>query len=141
MKSADGRSAFGIDHGISKAFGGSILGQATKASHGVGAGQMSARGLNTGPRAKGNYSLARAKAKKEGQRGAKQFAQLGTPKSYGGYESAHPGIESANTGWAARGASHTAISKPAGQAPAGMRGPLRSRVQTSAMRQANKNFL
>jgi hypothetical protein len=123
-----------------KAFGGSILGQALKVDRGVGAGQMTARNLGGGRAMKGNYVPARANAKRAGRKAAKQFRQLGTPKGYGGYASAHPGVESANTGWVSRGASHTALG-PGKAAPAGMRGPIQSRVKTSAMKANERKFL
>ena len=137
-------SAFGVDHGdISKAFGGSLLGQATKASHSPGAGGMLASKLSGGLRQgqRGNFAPARAAAKKQGHQAAKQFGQMGSPKSYGGYEGAHPGIESANTGWNSRAASKAALGGgSAGKAPAGMRGPIKSRVTNSRMAQQNRNF-
>jgi hypothetical protein len=135
-------SAFGVEHGeITKAFGGSILGQATKVDRGVGAGRMTARNLGGGRAMRSNYAPARAQSKRMGRKAAKQFRQLGTPKEYGGYEGAHPGIMSANVGWAARGTSHTALGGAGKAAPAGMRGPVKSRVKTTKMRENESAFL
>jgi hypothetical protein len=136
-------SAFGVDHGeISKAFGGSILGAGSKLSHTPGAGGVAASKLAGGGRRSAvNYKAFRGSAKKSGKRAAQQFRQLGTPKTYGGYEGAHPGVRSANEGWSSKiQASSATGASSAGKTPVGMRGPVKSRVKTTAMRANEKNF-
>jgi len=145
-------SAFGVDHGeISKIIGGSILGQAIKSDVGVGAGAsgMTARKLAGGARAKHpagpghsaiQYTAPRATAKKEGHRAAREFARLGNPKTYGGYEGAHPGVGAANRGWTQRAESFKAVNKPAGKAPVGMRGGIKGRSQTTKSKAFNSVF-
>lgn len=133
-------SAFGVDHNdeFSKAnlkpFMGNLApkGVLEHVGH-VGAGgkttsRMLAGGMpNHGPR---NAVLARGQAKVQGQRAAKQLAQGGKSQA----------TESANLGWRSKAVAHRGLSQPAASAPAGMRGPITSRVQTSAMKRRNSAF-
>lgn len=140
------RSAFGVEHGeVSKAFGGSLLGAGSKLNTGAGAGGVAGKqmsGIYRQRRSAVNYKGARAQAKKGGQKAAQQFRQIGNPKTYGGYEGAHPGMRSANEGWMARGAAEAAKGPASTAKPAvGMRGPIKSRVKTTKMRENERGFI
>lgn len=137
----DSTSAFGVDHNdeVSKVnvkpLMGSLapMGALEHVGHVGAGGKTASRALaagmpNHGPR---NALLARGQAKVQGQRAAKQLAQGGKTQA----------TESANLGWRSKAVAHRGLTQPAGKAPAGMRGPIGSRVQTSAMKRKNSAFL
>ena len=134
-------SAFGVDHAdeVSKVnvkpLMGSLapMGALEHVGHVGAGGKTASRTLAGGMPDHGpvNAVLARGQAKVQGQRAAKQLAQGGKSQA----------TESANLGWRSKAVAHRGLAQPARKAPAGMRGPIGSRVQTSAMKQKNSAFL
>jgi hypothetical protein len=132
---------------IAKALGGNVthlmgnLAPAGKLAgvHGVGAGgRMGSKAMSAGGKqhGAGNFPLARAQAKKQGQRAGKQLAQGA------GTHGASPATESANAGWNSKSAAWSSLPKTSGgKAPVGMRGKIAGRSNTSAQQASWKAFL
>jgi hypothetical protein len=129
------KSAFGVDHEVSKA---SILGQGSRLAHEAGAGGIAAAklGEGMGPARHPSsfaYGAHRAQAKKLGKLASRHYAANGDVQGYGAQYHA-------NTGWNQRvqSAQNLPASKPA---PVGMRGPITSRVKTKKMKANEQAFL